>query len=217
MLAQIAVEINAMGWVVSCATYLWAKVPLVKFEIDTTIPFLQTKRKQDLFRVYNPAAIYHLDHHTEDVVKTTIKVDITMNIEGITSAGFDSTQLMRNWITRIPLVQKLIVLFKHILFIRSYNSNFTGGIGSYCLFVMIVAFIQNKKLEEGAEISEIFQQLLKWYGEDFDNLINVIQIGEEGCCFVDEKIYKYDFEDCKVGLLKIIDPITGRLMSSSCN
>ena len=30
MLAQIAVEINAMGWVVSCSTYLWAKVPLVK-------------------------------------------------------------------------------------------------------------------------------------------------------------------------------------------
>jgi DNA polymerase sigma len=30
MLAQIAVEINAMGWVVSCSTYLWAKVPIVK-------------------------------------------------------------------------------------------------------------------------------------------------------------------------------------------
>ena len=30
VLAQIAVEINAMGWVVSCSTYLWAKVPLVK-------------------------------------------------------------------------------------------------------------------------------------------------------------------------------------------
>lgn len=30
ILAQIAVEINAMGWVVSCSTYLWAKVPIVK-------------------------------------------------------------------------------------------------------------------------------------------------------------------------------------------
>ena len=29
-LAQIAVEINAMGWVVSCSTYLNAKVPIVK-------------------------------------------------------------------------------------------------------------------------------------------------------------------------------------------
>ena len=73
-----------------------------------------------------------------------------MNIEGITSAGFESTQLMRNWINKIPIIQKLIVLFKHILFIRSYNSNFTGGIGSYCLFVMIVAFVKSRNLEEGA-------------------------------------------------------------------
>ena len=64
MLAQIAVEINAMGWVVSCSTYLWAKVPIVKLEIDTFVPFLQTKRKQDLLRVYNPAMLYHLDHHS---------------------------------------------------------------------------------------------------------------------------------------------------------
>ena len=101
-----------------------------------------------------------------------------MNIEGITSAGFDSTQLMKNWINRIPIVQKLIVIFKHILFIRSYNSNFTGGIGSYCLFIMIVAFLKNKNIGEGNDISDIFQQLLKWYGEDFDNLTNVIQLSE---------------------------------------
>ena len=29
-LAQIAVYINAMGWVISCSTYFSAKVPLVK-------------------------------------------------------------------------------------------------------------------------------------------------------------------------------------------
>ena len=76
-----------MGWVVSCSTYLWAKVPIVKLEIDTTVPFLQTKRRQDLFRVYNPALLYHLDHVGE-VKRETIKVDITINIEGITSVGY---------------------------------------------------------------------------------------------------------------------------------
>jgi len=30
LLAEIAVQINAMGWVVSCSTYLYARVPLVK-------------------------------------------------------------------------------------------------------------------------------------------------------------------------------------------
>lgn len=76
-----------MGWVVSCSTYLGAKVPIVKLEIDTSIPFLNTKRKQDLFRVYNPALLYHLDH-PENNIRATIKVDITINIEGITSVGY---------------------------------------------------------------------------------------------------------------------------------
>ena len=60
-LAQIAIFINAMGWIISCSTYLGAKVPLIKLEIDPSISFLQTKRKKDLFRVYNPMALYHLD------------------------------------------------------------------------------------------------------------------------------------------------------------
>lgn len=38
-LAQIAILINAMSWVVSCSTYLGAKVPLVKLEIDPSISY----------------------------------------------------------------------------------------------------------------------------------------------------------------------------------
>ena len=37
---------------------------------------------------YNPALLYHLDHHDMNIPKVTIKVDITINVEGITSAGF---------------------------------------------------------------------------------------------------------------------------------
>jgi non-canonical poly(A) RNA polymerase PAPD5/7 len=93
-LAQIAVEINAMGWVVSCSTYLSAKVPIIKLEIDPSIPFLHTKRRQDLFRVYNPAALYYLDTDKCPPGRT-IKVDITININGISSIGYESTLLMK--------------------------------------------------------------------------------------------------------------------------
>lgn len=39
ILAQIAIEINVMAWVVSCSTYLGAKTPLVKLEIDPLISY----------------------------------------------------------------------------------------------------------------------------------------------------------------------------------
>ena len=74
-------------------------------------------------------------------------MDITINIEGITSAGFESTILMKNYIEKMPNIQKLVVIFKYILSIRGFNSNFSGGIGSYCLFVMIAAFMKTLYLE----------------------------------------------------------------------
>jgi DNA polymerase sigma len=172
-LAQIAVDINAMGWVVSCSTYLSAKVPIIKLEIDPSIPFLQTKRRQDLFRVYNPMALYYLDTNKCPAGRT-IKVDITINVPGVTSVGYESTVLMKDWITRMPEIQRILILFKYILAIRNFNSNFNGGIGSYCLFAMIAAFLKNNPSPSDGDLSSIFIHILKWYGEDFDNLTYVV-------------------------------------------
>jgi DNA polymerase sigma len=49
---------------------------------------------------------------------------------------------MREWIIKLPILQKLVILMKYILSSQGYNSNFSGGIGSYCLFVMVAAFIK---------------------------------------------------------------------------
>jgi hypothetical protein len=52
ILAHLAVQINAMAWIVSCSTYLNAKVPLVKLEIDPNVEYLKTKRKCDYIPAY---------------------------------------------------------------------------------------------------------------------------------------------------------------------
>ena len=63
---------------------------------------------------------------------------------------------MRDWISKMPIVQKLVVLFKYILSVKGYNSNFTGGIGSYCLFVMIAAYLKDFCNHEDQSISKEF-------------------------------------------------------------
>ena len=162
VLAHIAVEINAMGWIVSCSTYLNAKVPVVKLELDLSVSFLQTKRRQDLFRVYNPMALSWLDS-TEVKPKCTISVDITINIQGVSSVGYESTLLMKDWIEKVPSLQRVLLLLKHILSMRGFNSNFTGGIGSYCLFTMVAAYLHTHPTLE-ALTHEIFLKVIKWYG-----------------------------------------------------
>jgi hypothetical protein len=62
VMAHLAVQINAMGWIVSCSTYLNAKVPLIKLEIDPTIEYMKTKRKCDFvaYPVMNWQSLKHL-------------------------------------------------------------------------------------------------------------------------------------------------------------
>jgi non-canonical poly(A) RNA polymerase PAPD5/7 len=57
--------------------------------------------------------------------------------------GSQSTELMKQWIARYPQLHMCILAFKYILAQWRYNSNFKGGIGSYCLFVMIAAYIRD--------------------------------------------------------------------------
>lgn len=116
----------------------------------------------------------------------------------------------------MPIVQKLVVIFKYILSLRGYNSNFTGGIGSYCLFVMIAAYMKEFCHEEDPSLSKYFRDILEWYGEKFDNLNHVVMLKHEGHCFVDEHQMNGEYDDSKKSLLKLVDPITGRLMNSSC-
>lgn len=43
LLANIAISLDSMGWIVCCFSALSAKVPVVKLEIDPTVPYFQTK------------------------------------------------------------------------------------------------------------------------------------------------------------------------------
>lgn len=94
-LAHIAVFINSMGWIISCSTYLGAKVPLLKLEIDTSVAYLTPKIKLDYHQAYDPYLSSFLDLR-ESSKGAIIKVDITV------SADIDkispSTELMRSWL-----------------------------------------------------------------------------------------------------------------------
>lgn len=76
---------------------------------------------------------------------------------------------MKNWLDNYPYAQKILVLLKNLLAKFDLNENYRGGIGSYCLFVMILSYFHSNKVElEGKELSIVFLKLLRWYLNDFD-------------------------------------------------
>lgn len=71
-----------------------------------------------------------------------IKADITINYQNETNFGAESTELMKKWAQRYPKIYPITVAFKYILVQRGFSSNFKGGIGSYCMFIMLAAFLR---------------------------------------------------------------------------
>ena len=76
-LTNIAIYINAMGWVISCSTHLSkSKKSLVRLSIDTSINYCLTKIKSDYMNFFNPILSQNLD--MKDPSKGTIvNVDIS--------------------------------------------------------------------------------------------------------------------------------------------
>jgi len=176
MLAQIAIEINAMGWIVSCSTYLNAKAPLVKLEIDPLISYFETKRRCDYQNMmFDPMILYYLDVKDRKKAKN-ICVDLTINLED-KDAGFSpSTELMRSWVNTDPTLQRIILVFKYVLAEKGYNKNFSGGLGSYCLFIMIAAYLKEFKDSLAEDEGQIFLNILKFYSEEFENKLKSITL-----------------------------------------
>ena len=74
---------------------------------------------------------------------------------------------MKQWMAEYPQMHRILLALKYILAQRNYNSNFKGGIGSYCLFVMVAAYIKEYPSSIEKEEGELFLSILKFYGEEF--------------------------------------------------
>jgi len=49
---------------------------------------------------------------------------------------------MRTWLDQNTSIQRVLLALKYTLAVRGYSENFKGGIGSYCLFVMVAAYFR---------------------------------------------------------------------------
>ncbi len=113
-----------MGWVVDFRLILNAKVPVLKVYVDPRGEYFQVSQlKFAQGNVLNDAIV--------------IKCDIIINVEGQGNIGGESTGLMRQYLGTYPQLQRIILFFKYVLWYYGLNENYTGGICSYCLFLMI--------------------------------------------------------------------------------
>lgn len=74
-----------------------------------------------------------------------------------------------------PAMRNQVLLFKWIMSVWGLNKTFTGidklteaGLSSYCISLMVLAYLQLKKIVTHDNPGDLFIQLLKFYGKEFN-------------------------------------------------
>ena len=98
-------------------------------------------------------------------------------------------------------------IMKKFLFNKKLNKSYQGGISSYSLFLLTLAFIKSNKNNFDIPIGSLFIEFLNFYS-NFDFYDTLIKPNEENNIFE-------NFENNQKFHLNIIDPITGLNVAKS--
>lgn len=117
---------------------------------------------------------------------TGIYVDICFNTEN----GILGASIVKSYLSRYPEAKYLICVIKYFLKQRGLNDTYSGGVGSFLLFCLVIASIQqhpSRKLDKNYfyrfTLGHFLVFFFRLFGEEFNYDSNGISIKEEGAIF----------------------------------
>uniref|UniRef100_A0A8C8FD36 Terminal nucleotidyltransferase 4A n=1 Tax=Oncorhynchus tshawytscha TaxID=74940 RepID=A0A8C8FD36_ONCTS len=180
----------------------WENLPLWTLE--------EALRKKN---VTDENSIKVLDKATVPIIKLTdfrteVKVDISFNVKN----GVKAALLIKDYKKKYPVLPKLVLVLKQFLLQRDLNEVFTGGIGSYSLFLMAVSFLQVRDFcSSSFSFSELrrfglFLYFFELYGRHFNYLKTGIRIKDGGSYVAKDEVQK-STDLYRPSMLFIEDPL----------
>eukprot|EP00048_Salpingoeca_helianthica_P021044 m.10030 g.10030 ORF g.10030 m.10030 type:complete len:371 (+) comp5524_c0_seq1:15-1127(+) len=110
--------------------------------------------------------------------RSNVDVDISFNAE---NGPTDSTHV-QEYIIAMPAIVPLVLIVKQMLAQRMLNEVFTGGLGSYAIFLTVLSFLQLHP-QRGTNLGVLLLEYLELYGKNF-NYVNVgISVRDGGSYF----------------------------------
>ncbi|KAG2469834.1 terminal nucleotidyltransferase 4B isoform X2 [Polypterus senegalus] len=179
----------------------WEKLPLWTLE--------EALRKHN---VADENSVKVLDKATVPIIKLTdsytdVKVDISFNVQN----GVKAAQLIKDFIQKYPVLPYLVLVLKQFLLQRDLNEVFTGGIGSYSLFLMAVSFLQMHYRKDAtcpkANIGVLLIEFFELYGRQFNYLKTGIRIKDGGSYVSKDEVQKSMVDGYRPSMLYIEDPL----------
>lgn len=102
-------------------------------------------------------------------------IQIDISIEDNTHYGLKCVDLVKQYLTEYEVLEPLVFATKTLLKLSYLNDPYKGGISSYGIILMIVAFLKKQKQVNMANAGNLFCDFLFYYGSNIpnNNYINV--------------------------------------------
>ncbi|OMJ71660.1 hypothetical protein SteCoe_30056 [Stentor coeruleus] len=118
--------------------------------------------------------------------KTGIYLDISFNLDN----GLQGISVVKEYLEKYPEAKYIVCVVKYFLKQRGLNDTYSGGVGSFLLFCLVISSIQqhpahrqDRKYYTRYTLAHYLVSFLKLYGEDFSYEIVGISIKGEGSYF----------------------------------
>jgi len=137
----------------------------------TDIPSLLFKLKHEFLKrnIVERETLQVLDKAFVPIIKLThrvipIKVDISVNQR----RGLDVVEYVKGMMRKYPVLPKLIFVLKQFLVARDFNEVWYGGISSYALITMCIAFLigntQQRPRDDKTNVGVLLNEFFELYG-----------------------------------------------------
>ncbi|KAI3377681.1 hypothetical protein L3Q82_008838 [Scortum barcoo] len=187
-------------------------IDLVVFGKWETLPLWTLEEALRKRNIADENSIKVLDKATVPIIKLTdsdteVKVDISFNVK----SGVKAARLIKEFKEKYPVLPYLVLVLKQFLLQRDLNEVFTGGIGSYSLFLMAVSFLQLHFRQDvcspNINIGVLLIEFFELYGRHFNYLKTGIRIKDGGCYVAKDEVQKNMMDGYRPSMLYIEDPL----------
>ncbi|TRY90875.1 hypothetical protein DNTS_021951 [Danionella cerebrum] len=187
-------------------------IDLVVFGNWETLPLWTLEEALRQRKVADENSIKVLDKATVPIIKLTdsyteVKVDISFNVQN----GVKAANLIKDFKRQYPVLPYLVLVLKQFLLQRELNEVFTGGIGSYSLFLMAVSFLQMHFREDvcssNPNLGVLLIEFFELYGRNFNYLKTGIRIKDGGSYVAKDEVQKGMLDGYRPSMLYIEDPL----------
>eukprot|EP00986_Skeletonema_menzelii_P019662 scaffold28851_cov148-Skeletonema_menzelii.AAC.3 len=120
---------------------------------------------QRSIKVIERTAVPVIKVSTKDSRSRIVQLDLSFDAKE--HHGLEALDMIRHLLEEIPMIRPLVLVLKQFLLDRGLLTAYTGGLSSYCLFLMVARYCQEQS-PTWNDRGSLLMGLLDFYGNFFD-------------------------------------------------